>query len=550
MDHDHEIMPGTGSADNKVRLFLRDSLNAIRQDEQTAYDLEEEFAKTGKTRDWFVVGIISLVVVVTLAAAWIVTSRINESSRNVKVDIAVFEDLNLKNVLDLAKKAEDSLNAVIDERSSAQADYQGELYDLQLQRKSEQDLLAAKHISAADRAKRKAEITRLYDKKEKDLKASYAANFAVLDAKMDDAKKQVESFDKKRVDEARTQKLLLDNQSNLFELEQKKLTQKYETEIADLRKRMDDMQRENSKLKTTQIKDLMNEYQDQLAALDPLFQDADADSLVTAAGVVIAPAPAGSAAVSAPDGAATPAAPASAAPAPDGNAAGSTDTAAPASAAPAPAAPAPATASITTTPAAASIVSPEITLPFRNVPKNIPDGFNFSSADFKQITRDYDGVQYLLSKVAAIPYTNESGGYIVAARNLALQAGDTGEKVIRAAFSQLAAERQKRLDAEASAAAADMFQKALTDSAVENGYAGYVISAVNQEAPAVFLLPDAIEAVFAAEKPEVFVYRGSRTLVTTLTLSRTKAGAIAAAIAEGAKKKDMKPMDYIELKKK
>lgn len=540
MDHDHEIMPGTGSADNKVRLFLRDSLNAIRQDEQTAYDLEEEFAKTGKTRDWFVVGIISLVVVVMVAAAWIVTSRINESSRNVKVDIAVFEDLNLKNVLDLAKKAEDSLNAVIDERSSVQADYQGELYNLQLQRKSEQDLLAAKHISAADRAKRKAEITRLYDKKEKDLKASYSANFAVLDAKMDDAKKQVESFDKKRVDEARAQKQLLDNQSNLFELEQKKLTTKYETEIADLRKRMDDMQRENSKLKTTQITDLMNEYQGQLAALDPLFQDADADSLVAAAGVVIAPAPAGTAAApveGSPGATAAPTAPASVAPAPDGTAAGSTDTvAAPTSVAPAP--------------AVASVVSPELTLPFRNVPKNIPDGFNFSSADFKQITRDYDGVQYLLSKVAAIPYTNESGGYIVAARNLALQAGDTGEKVIHAAFSQLAVEKQKRLDAEASAIAADMFQKALTDSAVENGYAGYVISAVNQEAPALFLLPDALAAVFAAEKPEVFVYRGSRTLVTTLTLSRTKAGAVTAAIAEGAKKKDMKPMDYIELKKK
>lgn len=504
MDNDHEVIP---SRENKVQLFLRENLMSIQQDEAKTYDLENEFSKTRANRDFFVPGIISAVVIVIAAASWVVTSRINESSRNVPVDITVFEDINLKNVLDIAKKAEATLDAVTEERITLQANHKADLSSLALQKKSELDILAVKKMSNDERTRQKQAITSTYASREKKIVAAYTSKLSEIDVRLAEARKQVESFDKKRVEEARAQKKMLDNQQDLYELEKKKMKESYEAEIADLRERNTEIEEENSRLKTNQVKEMIEEYQAQISTLDPLFGDENANALIARSDQYVDPA-----------------------------------------------------------------------VPFRNLPEAIPSGLKFGTADFTEIQAGYEGIDLLLSKVAAIPFENDVARYASSARRMAFLAGSAGENMLESAFARIDAERKSRAAAESALTSelaaskkdaedarlelADAklaeenaaqklasYDKTLCDAITANGYSGMVFDIANPESPQLYFLPGVADTVLSGETPEVFVYRGAKTLIATLLLSKTETG-YSVSVAKLERKKEILPMDFIALEKK
>jgi hypothetical protein len=509
MDNDNKIAPASGNDPNKVQLFLQKSLKAIRHDEHVVYDLDTEFAKTRRNKDYFVIVVISIAVVLVGFGAWAITSAINKSSRSVAVDITVFEDLNLKNVLDLAKKAQDGYDQLAQQRDSLAANHQEDLANLRLQKKSELDILAAqKRISDGDRAAKKQAIEQLYAGKEKTLNGTYAKKLSAIEVQLADAKKNLESFDKKRVEEASAQKKVLDSQQDLFELEKKKMKDSYESEIADLRKRMETIQSENSKLKTTQIKKLMDEYQAHIDSLDPAFNDAAANDYVSAAGQY-----------------------------------------------------------------------DDVGVPFRQAPTNLPDGFKFGTKDFAEITRGYDGLNYLLGKVAAIPFANEAGSYVASARKIAFLTGNANERIIKNLLARMGddasvlADKEKKLaetsdllastQAERDTAVQTLtgFQKALTDSAAKNAYDGYVLDVTDPATPGLFVMPDAFTPVLGTDKPFVYVYRAPKTLIATLRLTATEVDSetepgtkVITGYTVSVEKlewtREILPMDYLSVKKR
>lgn len=280
MDYDDKIRTDNQGEYNKVQIFLKDTIKTIRQDTPVAYNIEEEFAKTRNNRDFFPVFVIIAVAIIVISGAWIVTSIINKSSKNVSVDIAVFEDLNLKNVLDLAKKAEANLDSIIQQRVNRQSDYQTDLANIERQYTSELEILAAQRLTNADRQAKRRSLDQAYEKDKKELQTQYALAMTKLDQAFEDAKTQVESFDKKRIEEAREQKKLLDNQQDVYELEKQRIKDSYEKEIVTLRDRMEKVQDENFKLKADQIKNLVDEYQARIAELDPQWNDIIADTYI------------------------------------------------------------------------------------------------------------------------------------------------------------------------------------------------------------------------------------------------------------------------------
>jgi hypothetical protein len=525
MDNDFEITrAGDQDKMNKVQLFLHDSLKAIRQESQTPYSLNVEFAKTRKNRDFFVPGIIFAVVVLVLAGALVVTTRINRASRNVSVDIAVFEDLNLKNVLDMAKKAEDRLESVGQKRMTVQSDFQSNLSSLKLQRRSELDVLAAQRMTDAERTRRTGEITRRYSVLENKLDAGYRNDLAALDRELEDAKKQVESFDKKRVEEANQQKQVLDNQRDLFELERKKMQTSYEAEISDLRLRMDEVQNENARLKTAQIKELVDGFQSRIAQIDPVLGDEKSAALIESAAA-----------------------------------------------------------------------GPDVGVPFQAGQPSIPEGVDFTAAAFSEMARGYSGIDFLLSKVASIPFDHEAGAFAGTARRMALLAGDASERLVRSAFTRidetdrkLATETKIRSETETrlaevssdlektalerdtsaqqlaetgkalaetsaaletSRAAASSYEQAMTGAAAANGFAGFILNAADPEKPGLWFVPGTIDAVLAQENPVLYVYRGTKN-IGLLSLSRNENGELAVTILKADKKRPFQPMDGLSAGKK
>jgi hypothetical protein len=520
MDHDDKVTAVTEIGHSKVQLFLHDSLNAIRQDQQKTYNLHDEFAKTKQNKDYFVVKIIAAVVVLVALVSWGVTSAINQSSRNVKVDIAVFDDINLRNALDMAKKAEDKLAAAEQSRKDIQTDLQSDLSALALKKQSEIDILNNQRMGDADRKTKLADLDKLYASKRKAVSASYAGKIAAADQAIADAQKEINSFDQKRVEEARKQKKMLDNQQDLFELEKKKLTDSYESELASLRKKVDTIQKENALLKTTEVKNIMDQYQAKIDGIDPLFGDATADGFVSVVS---------SAEVSSPFRAI-----------PE-NVPGDFDYGA---------------------------------KDFESVAQEYA-GVGLLLGKVSALPFEHDVGKYAEAARKLAFSAGTANEKIINAAFTRI--GSDGAKLAEArdALDKAASERNDAVAArDAAANAAAAYESALDSFAQANDYAGFVIAmkpvepavpadaaaqdtaAPSSTAAAPALEPvfrfsgSAIDAAFSTDKPVAYLYRAPKTLIATLALSRDENGAVTAVVEKLEKNRTIQPLDFISVKKR
>ena len=102
--------------DNEIRQLIhreaedflakaRDATKDIRE----IYDLEGEFAKTKKNRSLLVPFVTILTLAVLGLVAWGITSSIQKANNAAPVDVAAFDDLNLKDLLDSAKRNENDM---------------------------------------------------------------------------------------------------------------------------------------------------------------------------------------------------------------------------------------------------------------------------------------------------------------------------------------------------------------------------------------------------------------------------------------------------------
>ena len=525
MDHDNEVVP---ARENKVQLFLRDNLLSIRQEQQQGYDLDVEFGKTKKNKDYLVVWIIVVVVAIVALGAWLVTSNINKSSRNIAVDIKVFEDINLKNVLDLAKKAEDSYSDIQKERVSADANFQTNLNTLEVQKKADLDILAAKKLSDADRAAQKQTIIDTYAKRVNSLKASNKAALAEIDNRLDAAKKQVESFDKKRVDEARAQKKVLDNQQDLYELEKKKMQDAYEKEIADLRTHAAMIEKENSKLKTDQVKELIDEYQSRIAALDPVFADEKAAAYLAQSAVYK-----------------TPDLPFQSVPSliPSGFSYSADDF-----------------NSVAQAYTGLNLLLTKVAgIPYEyNTGTYVKGALKIAllagstgegmiAAAFARIDLDNKNLAAEQEKRAEVEDALAASQKETADTQLALESTQSDLANAQAELETTISNSKAMLDD--STKVIDGIRKSLTDAARANAFEGVIVDVADPTAPSVLLVPEVLATLPVQQTAVFFVYQAPKTLLGTVLLTRTETG-VTARVDVLEKKKELLPLSYLSIKKK
>src|SRR5512145_2715595 len=105
MDNGDEVRQLIKLESDKI---LKESFKDAKQ-EHKLYNLADEFSKTKANRSFRVVGISSLILVAVAAFAFISVRIIETRSRNVKIDIQSFQDVNLRDILDVAKKNSNDL---------------------------------------------------------------------------------------------------------------------------------------------------------------------------------------------------------------------------------------------------------------------------------------------------------------------------------------------------------------------------------------------------------------------------------------------------------
>ena len=227
--------------DNEIRQvvrsrseqFLDEARKATRKDGQV-YDLEKEFAKTRKNRSFRVV----LVTLVTIAglvlASLVVTGIIRHQTAAMPVDVKPFEDLNLGDLLDTAKKSEADLEQAKLDLSRLQAAEKTALQAIDHDLAASLEAITARHYPASDEKKRKAQATAQAEAQKKAARARYDSQIADAKERVASIQATIDSFDKRFSEQTRKQQEVLDSQARLFDLEKQSLIATYSGKIDDL----------------------------------------------------------------------------------------------------------------------------------------------------------------------------------------------------------------------------------------------------------------------------------------------------------------------------
>ncbi len=198
------------------------------------YILEDEFAATKRNRSFFVTGITLLTVAAFVATAFLLTRAIERSTESQTVDVSSFEDLNLKDLLDVAKRAQERFDVLTREYGDIERAMDAELRAVTLAYDAEAELIAVERISDSARRSRLATAARRRDAAAADARKRYEPLLAAKKAELDDAAAALDSFDSRRLEQAKKNEELLASERRLFEAEKARLAEYYEERLASL----------------------------------------------------------------------------------------------------------------------------------------------------------------------------------------------------------------------------------------------------------------------------------------------------------------------------
>ncbi len=237
-------------------LFLQELASEFRQ-RQAQYNLETEFAKTKQNRSLLVPLVVAGIVLFFLAGAVGVTLYIEKKSREVQVGTQAFESVNLREVLDTAKRLEQDLSKAKKDLEDLKDSQRAEIEQARLgfQRESELIRTSAELTEAVRTERMQAAQTRL-NRQLNGIQASYAPRIAAKEKEIEGIQKQIESYDARQVQKAREQEEILNNQRRLHEMEMERVLKAHANELRELNQRY-----------TREIEGLKKHQQDLIAVL-------------------------------------------------------------------------------------------------------------------------------------------------------------------------------------------------------------------------------------------------------------------------------------------
>ncbi len=228
--------------DNEIRQIVRRESEHLVDEARKAtrgvgpiYNLEEEFAKTRKNKSIIVVGVTLLTIAALGAAAFFTTSLIQRQTAATPVDVKAFQDLNLKDLLDRAKRDASDLEQAKVELTRIQTEQQGSLDAIERDRLSSIESIKARGLPRAEEQRRLLEAGNSAERQKKAVRDRYTAPIAGKAAEVKAVQDKVDSYDQRLSDQTRKQQELLDNQNRLFNIEKQRLVKTYAGQIQDLK---------------------------------------------------------------------------------------------------------------------------------------------------------------------------------------------------------------------------------------------------------------------------------------------------------------------------
>lgn len=228
--------------DNEIRDLIRRESDTFLQkalhdstDVSAKYDFESEFAKTRRNRSFLVWGASAATILALGAAAFGVTRIIQRQAAAAPVDVRAFADLNLKDLLDTAKRNENDMAQAKQELSSLDYDYRTGLDSADRAYQAAAESIKARNLPADRQRSELAAAAAARDAAKRRLRADYLPAAAAKKAEIAAIQTKMDNYDQRLSAQAKQQQAILDNERQLFDLQMKKQTAIYTSQIADLK---------------------------------------------------------------------------------------------------------------------------------------------------------------------------------------------------------------------------------------------------------------------------------------------------------------------------
>jgi hypothetical protein len=219
------------------RESLAKSLELVKK-ETKPYDLYKEFSATRLNRSVFV-PLVTLATVVFFAIVAIATARIIETiSERQEVDISSFDDLNLKDLLDVAKRTESEYVGLQRELNTLERDRDAEIRVINEGLSGELEIIAARRISDDEKRRLGQQARQRRDQAIRQVDVRFAPLIEAKTLEVASAADRLEQYDSRMLDQARQNEEMLAAERRVFELEQQRLTEYYEARLSSLEQEM------------------------------------------------------------------------------------------------------------------------------------------------------------------------------------------------------------------------------------------------------------------------------------------------------------------------
>jgi hypothetical protein len=228
--------------DNEIRQIIRRESDAFLQkalleskDIGSRYDFESEFAKTKHNRSLIVWGATVATILALGAAAFGVTRIIQRQAAAAPVDIKAFADLNLRDLLDTAKRNESDMAQAKQELANLDYEYRMGTDAADRAYAAAVESINARNLSAGRENREIKDAAAARDAAKRKLRSDYLPAAAAKKAQIADIQSKIDKYDQRLMSQAKQQQAVLDNERQLFDMQMKRQAAIYTSQIADIK---------------------------------------------------------------------------------------------------------------------------------------------------------------------------------------------------------------------------------------------------------------------------------------------------------------------------
>lgn len=277
MANDNKIKIGKA----EVKLFLSNEMLPSENDKPILYDLEAEYAKSKKTKSFFTIWVLLACIVVVVLLTFAVTKYIEYKNNHLSVGIQVFEDLNLKNLLDVVSRTEESMQEVTKKKIQLEAEKQALVLQAEVKKQGDLELLDSLRLSSSERKKREQTINQEYEQEIQSISGKYDSQIDFCSLQIEELQVQLSSYDKKNVEMAQQQEAALNSQLQVFQLEKAEMEAQHQEKITDLQNQMATMQQQMVESRNASLNALTVQYESEIEKLDPVLDYPIANQIIS-----------------------------------------------------------------------------------------------------------------------------------------------------------------------------------------------------------------------------------------------------------------------------